>query len=136
MKITIAATVRAPMESVWQAYVTPADIMAWNAASEDWHCPSAEVDLRVGGRFVARMEARDGSAGFDFGGTYTTIVRHRAIAYEMDDGRTAVIEFTAGPDGVTVGVTFDAESTHPVEMQRQGWQAILDRFARHVEAKG
>lgn len=136
MKITIATTVRAPLDVVWQAYVTPEDITAWNAASDDWHCPSAEADLRVGGRFTARMEARDGSAGFDFGGTYTTVVHHRAIAYEMDDGRTAVVEFRPDPDGVTVGVTFDAESTHPVEMQRQGWQAILDRFARHVAAKG
>lgn len=136
MKLTVTATVRAPIESVWQAYVTPADIMAWNAASDDWHCPSAEVDLREGGRFTARMEARDGSAGFDFGGTYTTVVHHRTIAYEMDDGRAVEVEFMPGADGVTVRTTFDAETTHPVEMQRDGWQAILDNFARHVEGKG
>jgi uncharacterized protein YndB with AHSA1/START domain len=133
MKISVETTVAAPIEQVWRAYITPEDIMQWNAASDDWHTTASTVDLRVGGAFSSRMEAKDGSAGFDFAGTYTNIVAHKLIEYAFGD-RTAQIEFTEGPKGVDVRVTFDSESTHSIELQRAGWQAILDNFARHVEA--
>ena len=135
MQITVETTVRAPLPIVWSAYTTPADIVQWNAASDDWHTTSATVDLRAGGDFSSRMEAKDGSFGFDFAGTYTQVEPHRLIAYSFGD-RTAQVTFDEGKDGVTVRVTFDAEETHSIEQQRGGWQAILDRFARHVEAKG
>ena len=133
MKITVATTVAAPLEEVWRAYTTPGDIKQWNAASGDWHTTAATVDLRVGGAFSSRMEAKDGSMGFDFAGTYTNIVKHQLIEYAFGD-RAARVEFARGPHGVGVRVTFDGEATHSVEQQREGWQAILDNFARHVEA--
>ena len=133
MKITVETTVAAPIDEVWRAYTTPEDIIQWNAASDDWHTTAASVDLRVGGAFSSRMEAKNGSMGFDFAGTYTEIVPQSLIAYAFGD-RTGQVEFTDGPDGVRVRVTFDGEDQYPVEQQRQGWQAILDRFARHVEA--
>ena len=132
MKITVETVVRAPIADVWRAWTTPEDIVQWNAASDDWHTTKASVDLRPGGSFSSRMEARDGSMGFDFAGTYTTIVEHELIECSFGD-RILRVEFVPGKHGVTVRETFDAESTHPVEQQRQGWQAILDRFARHVE---
>src|SRR5690348_5165887 len=132
MKITVETNVAAPIETVWRAYITPEDIKQWNAASDDWHTTSASVDLREGGTFSSRMEAKDGSMGFDFAGTYTRIVEYRLIEYSFG-GRTAQVEFTPHPTGVGVLVTFDSESTHPVEQLRGGWQAILDNFARHVE---
>lgn len=135
MKITVESTVRVPLERAWEAYTTPADIVAWNAASDEWHTTQASVDLRVGGAFSSRMEARDGSAGFDFEGTYSRIVPHQTIEYRMGDGREVEVGFMQRPDDVLVTVTFDAESTNPSEMQRQGWQAILDNFARYVEAR-
>lgn len=134
MKITVQTLVKAPMADVWQAYVMPADIMQWNAASDDWHTPHAEVDLRVGGRFLARMEARDGSMGFDFEGVYTRITEHRDIAYRFGD-REAEVVFAEEAGGVRVKVTFDAEDTHTIQQQSEGWQAILDNFAKHVESK-
>lgn len=134
MKITVETTVAAPIEEVWRAYTTPADIMRWNAASDDWHTTAATVDLQVGGDFSSRMEAKDGSFGFDFAGTYTNIVEHELIEYSFGD-REARVEFDDGPEGVTVRVTFDSEPTHSVEQQRDGWQAILDNFRRHVEAE-
>lgn len=133
-RIAVETTVHAPIEQVWQAYTTPEDIVQWNAASDDWHTPRATVDLREGGQFSSRMEAKDGSMGFDFAGTYTRIVEQRLIEYAFGD-RTAHVEFAPRPDGVAVRVTFDSEDTFPIEQQRSGWQAILDRFARHVEAK-
>jgi len=132
MKITVETSVAAPIDTVWRAYTNPEDIKQWNAASEDWHTTDARVDLRVGGEFSSRMEAKDGSMGFDFAGTYTNIVEHELIEYVFG-GRTARVEFNENPDGVTVRVSFDSESTHSVEQQREGWQAILDRFAHHVE---
>ena len=134
MKITVETAVAAPIEDVWRAYTTPKDIMQWNAASHDWHTTAATVDLRVGGAFSSRMEAKDGSMGFDFAGTYTKIVEHKLIEYAFGD-RAAQVEFAATPNGVRVAVTFDSESTHSIEQQREGWQAILDNFARYVEAK-
>jgi len=132
MKITSEIHVNAPIDKVWRAYVTPADIMRWNAASDDWHTPRATVDLRVGGAFCSRMEAKDGSFGFDFAGTYTKVIPNELIEYEFG-GRHARIEFVPSDNGVTMRVAFDAEDENPVEVQRQGWQAILDRFARYVE---
>lgn len=134
MQITVETNVNAPTAEVWRAYTTPADILQWNAASADWHTTKAAVDLRVGGAFPSRMEAKDGSMGFDFAGIYTKIVEHESIEYAFGD-RTARVGFKQEPTGVTVVVTFDSEDTHSAEQQRQGWQAILDNFARHVEAK-
>jgi len=133
MKITVETTVAARIEDVWHAWTTPDDIKQWNAASDDWHTTAASVDLREGGAFSSRMEARDGSMGFDFAGTYTKVVPLERIECAFGD-RTLVVEFVPGANGVTVRETFDAEDEHPVELQRAGWQAILDRFARHVEA--
>lgn len=134
MKITIETRVRAPLAAVWAAWTSPADIVQWNSASDDWHTTRAEVDLRVGGRFCSRMEAKDGSFGFDFEGTYTT-VEPQALLEAAFGPRQLRVEFLPGPEGVTVRETFDAEETHSLEQQRQGWQAILDRFARHVEGQ-
>jgi uncharacterized protein YndB with AHSA1/START domain len=135
MRITVETTVAAPVEDVWRAWTTPDDIRQWNAASDDWHTTRATVDLRVGGGFSSRMEARDGSMGFDFAGTYTKVVEHQLLEYSLGDGRIVRVEFTPGGGSVTVRESFDAESTHSVEQQRQGWQAILDRFAAHVQAR-
>ena len=134
MKITVETAVSAPIDQVWRAYTTPADIMLWNAASADWHTTKAAVDLREGGAFSSRMEAKDGSMGFDFAGTYTKIVEQKLIEYEFG-GRTARVEFAPGPKGVAVRVSFDSEPTHSIEQQKSGWQAILDNFARHVEGR-
>ena len=134
MKIIVETTVPAPIADVWRAWTTPGDIVQWNAASADWHTTTASVDLRAGGAFSSRMEAKDGSMGFDFAGTYTKIVDYALIDYSFGD-RTARVEFVPGGDGVAVRVTFDAEETHSIEMQRGGWEAILKNFARHVEAK-
>ena len=134
MKISVETTIAAPMALIWDTWTTPADIMQWNAASEDWHTTQSAVDLRVGGTFSSRMEAKDGSMGFDFAGTYTQVVLHRLIEAAFGD-RTMQVEFLAGPDAVTVRETFDSEETYTVEQQRAGWQAILDNFARHVLRK-
>lgn len=134
MRITIETNVRAPVEEAWRAWTTPDDIKQWNAASDDWHTTASTVDLRVGGAFSSRMEAKDGSFGFDFAGTYSKVIPLRLIEMEFG-GRTAVVEFVPQDGGVLVRETFDAEETHSVEQQRQGWQAILNRFARHVEAR-
>ena len=134
MKITVETLVAAPVADVWAAYATPEDIKQWNTASDDWHTTNSTVDLRVGGRFSSRMEAKDGSFGFDFAGTYTKIVPNKLIEYDFGD-RAAVVEFVPVANGVTVRVTFDAETTHTEEQQRQGWQAILNNFAKHVVAK-
>jgi uncharacterized protein YndB with AHSA1/START domain len=135
MKITVEATVNAPVKKTWDAYNNPEDIKQWNQASADWHTTSSSVDLREGGKFSSRMEAKDGSMGFDFGGVYTKVVPNKTVAYRMGDGREAEVQFSESKGTTAVKVTFDAESTNPAEMQRGGWQAILDSFARHVEAK-
>jgi uncharacterized protein YndB with AHSA1/START domain len=134
MKITVTAVVRAPLAKVWDAYTTPEDIVCWNAASDDWHTTSATVDLRPGGKFSSRMEAKDGSMGFDFAGEYTQIVPQRLIECEFG-GRASTIAFEETGEGVRVTVTFDSEPSHSEEQQRTGWQAILDNFKRHVEAR-
>lgn len=132
MKITVETLVTAPVEKVWRAYTNPDDIRQWNAASADWHTTAATVDLRVGGAFSSRMEAKDGSMGFDFAGTYTKLIEHELIEYSFGD-RLAQVDFIETPGGVRVRVTFDGEQTYSVEQQRDGWQAILDNFARHVQ---
>lgn len=132
MQITVETVVAAPVDEVWRAYVTPADIQRWNAASDDWLTTSARVDLCVGGEFSSRMEAKEGSAGFDFAGTYTAIVEHEWIDYEFGD-RAATVRFAAEGDGTRVQVTFDAETENPVDAQRDGWASILDSFRRHVD---
>jgi uncharacterized protein YndB with AHSA1/START domain len=132
MKITVKTTVAAPIDKVWKAYTTPADIMQWNAASDDWHTTKATVDLREGGDFSSRMEAKDGSMGFDFAGTYTKIVTHKQIDYDFGP-RKAQVKFTPNAKGVEVKVNFDGEDTHSVEQQQSGWQSILNNFAKHVE---
>lgn len=133
MKITVETVVKAKLAKVWDAWSSPADIVKWNAASEDWHTTRSEVDLRAGGKFSARMEARDGSEGFDFEGTYTRVVPRELVEYRMSDGREVRVEFVEQAGGVLVRETFDAETENPAEMQREGWQAILDNFRRHVE---
>jgi len=136
MKITVETTINAPVAEVWRAWTTPEDIKKWNAASDDWHTTAATVDLRVGGRFSSRMEAKDGSMGFDFEGTYLAIAPQERIEASLGD-RSMVVEFCpASGSKVKVAVTFDADNTIPVEHQRAGWRAILDNFARHTESLG
>jgi len=134
MNISIQTIVRAPIEQVWKAYTSPEDIVQWNAASDDWHTTSSSVELRVGGVFSSRMEAKDGSFGFDFAGTYTKIIPNELIEYSFGD-RTASVEFKPTKDGVIVRINFVAETEHSIEQQEQGWQAILNKFAKHVETK-
>ncbi|MFM7523672.1 MAG: SRPBCC family protein [Betaproteobacteria bacterium] len=131
MKITVSTIVAASLAEVWHAYTTPDDIRVWNAASSDWHTTSAEVDLRVGGKFCSRMEAKDGSFGFDFAGEYTNLIPQQLLEYSFGE-RHASVEFNEVSDGVLVKVTFDPETTHTEEQQRDGWQAILDNFAKYV----
>jgi uncharacterized protein YndB with AHSA1/START domain len=133
MKISVETLVKARLDAVWDAWNNPADIKQWNCASDDWHTTQASVDLREGGSFSARMEAKDGSAGFDFTGTYTRVVPRKLIEYRMTDGREVKVEFAERPGAVLVRETFDAESENAPEVQRQGWQAILENFAKHVQ---
>lgn len=135
MKITVETLVQASLGQVWDAWNNPEDITRWNSAQDDWHTTRSAVDLREGGKFSARMEARDGSAGFDFEGTYTRVVPHETIEFRMSDGREVKVEFARRADGVLVKETFDAETENSPELQRSGWQAILDNFGRYVEAK-
>jgi uncharacterized protein YndB with AHSA1/START domain len=132
-KITVETTIQAPVEKVWKYWTEPTHITKWNSASEDWHTPIAENDLRVGGKFHSRMEAKDGSFGFDFGGIYDEVNLHEVIAYTLGDGRQVKITFKGLENGTEVTETFDAEGINPVEMQEAGWQAILDNFKKYVE---
>lgn len=131
--ITVEASIQAPIEKIWRYWTEPTHIMNWNAASDDWHTPRAENNLRVGGTFTARMEAKDGSMGFDFGGTYTEVVPNEHIAYTIGDGRRVEILFQNEGNNIKIIETFEAEDTNPIEMQKDGWQAILDRFKTYVE---
>ncbi len=135
MTIMIEAAIAAPIERVWQAWTTADDITHWNAASTDWHCPSAAIDLRPGGAFSYRMEARDGSMGFDFAGTFTVVEPYRRIAYMLGDERSVVVEFIPAAPLVIVRETIDRDPSHSAEQQQAGWQAILDTFKRHVEGR-
>lgn len=135
-QLTVTASVHAPVEKVWQYYTQPAHVAQWNNASPDWHTPRAENDLRTGGRFLYRMEARDGSFGFDFTGTYDAVEEWALIQYTMDDSRKVSVTFRQTEDGTEVTTVFDAESMNPLDMQQAGWQAILDNFKRYTEQNG
>lgn len=132
-RVTVSARIDKPVDQVWKYYSEPKHVTQWNAASDDWHCPRAENDLRTGGSFTSRMEARDGSVGFDFRGTYTEVVPLERIAYAMEDGRKCEVLFTKNGNATKVDVTFDTETENPVELQRGGWQAILDNFRKYAE---
>ncbi len=136
MEISIETMVDAPLERVWAAWITPEDITQWNFASEEWCCPRAEIDLQAGGKFSYRMEAKDGSMGFDFEGTFTAITPRESIEYALGDDRKVRITFTQTGSGVRVVETFEAEDAFSAEQQRQGWQSILNNFKKHVESGG
>ena len=133
--ITIRTTINAPVDKVWKAWTTPDDIIKWNSASDDWHTPRATNDLRVGGSFTSRMESKDGSMGFDFGGTYLAVDEHKTIEYIMSDDRKVKVTFEGDQNQTNVTETFDAEETNPLEMQRDGWQSILNNFKSYVEGQ-
>jgi uncharacterized protein YndB with AHSA1/START domain len=132
-KITIEATINASLAKVWQYYTEPKHITLWNNASDDWHTTRAENDLRQGGKFLYRMEAKDGSFGFDFGGVYDEVKANELIGYTMEDGRKAKIVFASADDRTKIVIDFDAETENPIELQRDGWQAILDNFKKYVQ---
>lgn len=132
--ITIETTVNAPVEKVWKFWSEPAHIREWCAASDDWHVPDAVNDLKEGGKFKTTMAARDGSMSFDFEGVYSEVKEHESIRYTLGDGRKVDVHFTSGNGSTRIVETFDPESVNPVEMQRAGWQAILDNFRRYTEA--
>lgn len=132
-KVTIRNTIQAPIEKVWNYWTRPEHIIKWNNASDDWHTPHAENDLRVGGKFLSRMEAKDGSFGFDFEGVYDQVILHEKIAYSMSDGRKVETTFIKEGDQTKIISTFDAEHENSIDMQRSGWQAILDNFKKYTE---
>ena len=133
--IHIQTKIQAPLAAVWDAYNNPGDIQQWNHPSPEWHCPSSENDLRTGGRFKSRMEALDGSFGFDFEGVYTEVLPMQSIKYRLADNRDVAIRFSEAGNATLMDIDFEAETTNPVDMQQQGWQAILDSFKNHVENK-
>ncbi len=132
-RITVKTIVQEPVEKVWKYWTEPTHITHWNSASDEWHTPYAENDLRVGGKFLSRMEAKDGSFGFDFGGVYDDVIINEAIAYTLGDGRKVNITFKGQQNETEVIVIFDAETENPIEFQQQGWQAILDHFKKYTE---
>ena len=132
-KIKIETTVNSNLEHVWNCYTEPEHITKWNSASDDWHTPWAKNDLRVGGTLTSRMEAKDGSMGFDFTGTYDVVKENEYIEYTLEDGRKVKISFTADGSSTKVVESFDAENENPIEMQQAGWQAILDNFKKYTE---
>ena len=131
--ITVQATISAPVEKVWDYWTLPEHITQWNAASDDWHTPHAENDLRPGGKFLSRMEARDGKVGFDFEGTYETVIKYALIVYSMPNGRKVKVYFSGEGEITNIVETFDAEDIHTAEQQRAGWQAILNNFKSYTE---
>ena len=133
-KITVETSVKAPIEKVWNVWTTPEHIMQWNNASPDWHTPKAENDLRKGGKFLSKMEAKDGSFGFEFWGIYDEVDHLALISYTMGDGRKAEVSFSAEGNQTKITETFEAESENPIEMQKAGWQAILDNFKKYAES--
>lgn len=132
--ITIETTINAPVEKVWKAWTTPADIVQWNAASDDWHTTKSENDLRTGGKFSSRMEAKDGSMGFDFWGIYDEVKPNELIASTMGDGRKLTVNFISKGDQTEVKEAFEAENENSIEMQKNGWQSILNNFKKHTES--
>lgn len=135
MKISIETEVRASPAAVWDAWVTPEDITNWNFATDEWCCPNAEIDLEVGGKFNYRMEAKDGSMGFDFEGEFTEVAPLKEIRYKLEDNREVVVDFIETQNGIKVVETFDAEDENAAEQQKQGWLGILTNFKKHVESK-
>lgn len=133
-KITVEATIKGDLQKIWRYWTQPTHIMKWNFASDDWFCPKAENDLRVGGKMSSRMEAKDGSFGFDFEGVYDEVVDHERITYTIPDGRVSTTTFESLGEHVQVNIIFDAESQNPIAMQRNGWQAILNNFKNYVES--
>ncbi|MCP9770285.1 polyketide cyclase [Lacihabitans sp. LS3-19] len=133
-KITVSTLVNDSLENTWKYFNAPEHIVQWNAASDDWHTTFSTVDLQVGGKFNSRMEAKDGSFGFDFEGIYEVVDLNSRIVYGLEDGRKVEIVFDAKENGTLVTETFDAETENPVELQRGGWQAIMDNFKKHVES--
>lgn len=131
--ITVEATVNAPVEKVWKFWSSPEHITKWNNASDDWYTPYAENDLRVGGKFTSRMEAKDGSFGFDFWGVYDVVVANERIEYTLGDDRKVEIVFTDKGNATQVIESFEAENENSIEMQKDGWQAILDNFRKYTE---
>lgn len=131
--ITVAVTVNAPVQKVWDYWTTPEHIIKWNAASDDWHTTKSENDVRKGGKFSSRMEAKDGSFGFDFGGEYDEVIPQQHIAFSMGDGRKVAIDFAPTEQSTTITQRFDAEKEHSIEMQKGGWQAIMDNFKKYTE---
>ncbi len=134
-EITVEADVNAPIAKAWEHWTKPEHIVHWNNASDEWHTPKAENDFRPGGRFVCRMEAKDGSMGFDFGGTNNIIDEHKYIEYTLDDDRKVKISFSESGEGTHISETFEAEDDNPLEMQQSGWQAILYNFKKYSEAQ-
>jgi uncharacterized protein YndB with AHSA1/START domain len=132
-KITVESTINAPVEKVWEFWSAPEHITKWCSPSPDWHAPKAENDLTTGGKFSTRMEAKDGSFGFDFGGVYDQVKTNELIEYTMSDGRKVEIHFTANGNDTKVVETFDPETQNPVDFQKAGWQAILDNFKKYTE---
>lgn len=134
-KIVVTTTVQLPIQKVWEFYTLPEHITKWNFASEDWHCPSASNDLRVGGKYIARMESKDGKIGFDFEAIYDEIELYKKIFYKLGDQRKVEILFSEEGNATVVRISFDPEGTYSLEQQRAGWQAILDNFRKYCETK-
>jgi uncharacterized protein YndB with AHSA1/START domain len=134
MQITVKTTVNASLEKAWDCFTYPSHVTEWNFASPDWCCPKAENDLRAGGRFCYTMAAKDGSFSFDFCGKHEQIETHKSIATILEDGRSMKVEFKSEGEKTEVTETFEAETENPVEMQRAGWQAILDNYKLHTES--
>ena len=132
--ITVQTNIQVPIEKAWEFWSGPEHITQWNFATEEWHCPKAENDLKPGGRFVWRMEAKDGSMGFDYSGTYVKVIPNELIEKKLDDGRMVRITFKSQNNSTTITETFEAENQNPIELQRNGWQAILDNFKRYAES--
>lgn len=133
--ISVETTIEAPLEKVRKCWITPEDIVQWNNASDDWYTPKADNDLKEGGEFLFRMEARDGSFGFDFTGTYKKVEEKKLLEYALTDGRKVSVAFAESDGQTTVTETFDPETDNPIETQKQGWQAILDNFKKYVESE-
>lgn len=132
--VTVEATIKAPVAKVWKFWNEPAHITQWCAASDDWHAPRAEADLRPGGKFSTTMAAKDGSFSFDFGGEFTRVAENEQLEYTMGDGRQVAVSFITQGDETKVVETFETEDMNPVDMQREGWQAILNNFKKYTEA--
>lgn len=133
-KITIEATISSDLQTAWDSYTQPKHITQWNFADDSWHCPSAENDLQKGGKLKSRMEAKDGSFGFDFEGIYDEVEEKRRLVYHLENGRSVETTFKEEGDSILVTTTFDAETENPIEMQKGGWQAILNNYKKHTES--